>query len=64
MSKIKLKGRKTIINSQLIEKIEDLKNKNFTIQAIAEETKVSRSTVYKVLKLHLGYKSNFNLIKK
>ena len=40
-----------------------LKNKELTIKQIALETNVSRSTIYKVLKLHLGYKSDFSLKK-
>ena len=60
---MKLKGRKSIINQELVEKINILKNKELTIKQIALETNVSRSTIYKVLKLHLGYKSDFSLKK-
>lgn len=56
-------GRKTIINEELINQIGKLKNEGFSINKISSLTKVSRSTVYKVLKTHLGYKSFFQLKK-
>jgi predicted DNA-binding protein YlxM (UPF0122 family) len=54
-------GRKTVINSTLIHKIKTLKQQDYSIRVIAEKTGVSKSTVYKVLKDYLNYKSNFIL---
>ena len=56
-------GRKSIITEELINKIKVLKEEEYTILEISEMTGVSRSTVYKVLKKHLGYVPN-KLIKR
>jgi len=43
----------------LISKIKDLKeNKNLSVSEIARLIGISRPTIYKVLKEHLGYVSN------
>lgn len=52
---MKKKGRKTIITEKLINEIRILKETDYPIVEIAERTNVSRNTVYKVLKEHLGY---------
>ena len=55
----KYKGRKTVINKALIDKVKDLKeNSNLSVTQIAKLTEKSRATIYKVLKEHLGYVSN------
>ena len=60
----KYKGRKTVINKALITKVKDLKeNSNLSVTEIARVTAKSRTTIYKVLKEHLGYVSN-RLVKK
>lgn len=55
----KYKGRKSVINQNLIRKVKDLKeNSNLSVSEISRVTGVSRPTIYKVLKKHLGYVSN------
>ena len=55
----KYTGRKSIITKNLITKVKDLKeNKNLSVSEIAKEIGISRPTIYKVLKDHLGYVSN------
>ena len=55
----KYQGRKTIINQTLIQKVKALKEKkNLSVTEIAKVTGISRPTIYKVLKEHLGYVSN------
>ena len=55
----KYQGRKTIINQTLIQKVKDLKEKkNLSVTEIAKVTGISRPTIYKILKEHLGYISN------
>ncbi len=55
----KYTGRKSVINQTLIQKVKDLKeNKNLSVIQIAKVTGISRPTIYKVLKKHLGYVSN------
>ena len=56
-------GRKTIITDELVQEIEHLKEKGLSIKDIALKTKVSRSTVYKVLKEYLHYESEYTLKK-
>ena len=55
----KYKGRKSVINPNLIRKVKDLKeNSNLSVSEISRVIGVSRPTIYKVLKKHLGYVSN------
>ena len=55
----KYKGRKSVINQNLIRKVKDLKeNSNLSVSEISRVIGVSRPTIYKVLKKHLGYVSN------
>ena len=55
----KYAGRKTIITKTLINKVKDLKeNKNLSVTEISRIIGISRPTIYKVLKEHLGYISN------
>ena len=55
----KYAGRKTIITKTLINKVKDLKeNKNLSVTEISRVIGISRPTIYKVLKEHLGYISN------
>jgi len=55
----KYTGRKSIINQSLIRKVKDLKeNKNLSVTEISRVIGISRPTIYKVLKKHLGYVSN------
>ena len=55
----KYTGRKSVITKTLISKIKDLKeNKNLSVSEIARLIGISRPTIYKVLKEHLGYVSN------
>ena len=55
----KYKGRKSVINQNLIRKVKDLKeNSNLSVSEIGRVIGVSRPTIYKVLKKHLGYVSN------
>ena len=55
----KYAGRKTLITKTLINKVKDLKeNKNLSVTEISRIIGISRPTIYKVLKEHLGYISN------
>lgn len=55
----KYKGRKTVINEKLINRIKHLKeDKGLSVIDISKLTGVSCPTVYKVLKQNLGYVSN------
>jgi DNA invertase Pin-like site-specific DNA recombinase len=55
-------GRKSIITPKLIKKVRELKeDKNLSVSDIANATKVSRNTIYKILKEHLGY-TNRNVL--
>ena len=55
----KYKGRKSVINQNLIRKVKDLKeNSNLSVSEISRVIGVSRPTIYKVLKKYLGYVSN------
>jgi len=55
----KYKGRKTVINRALIEKVKHLKeDSKLSVTQIAKLTEKSRATIYKVLKEELGYISN------
>lgn len=56
-------GRKTIITTELVEKVKRLREKGITINKISELNNISRSTVYKILKVYLNYQSNFKLKK-
>lgn len=52
----KYTGRKSVINQTLIQKVKELKeNKNLSVTEIAKVVGLSRPTIYKVLKEHLGY---------
>jgi DNA invertase Pin-like site-specific DNA recombinase len=52
-------GRKSVINQTLIQKVKDLKeNKKLSVTEIARVVRVSRPTIYKILKNELGYVSN------
>ena len=52
------KGRKTVINNELIKKVEKYYNLKVPVTEIARITGRSRSTIYKVLKEELRYISN------
>lgn len=55
----KYTGRKSIINQSLIRKVKDLKeNKKLSVSEISRVIGISRPTIYRVLKDHLGYVSN------
>jgi len=55
----KYTGRKSVINPTLIQKVKNLKEKkNLSVTEIAKVIGISRPTIYKVLKEHLGYVSN------
>ena len=55
----KYPGRKTLITKTLIKKVKDLKeNRNLSVSEISKLIGISRPTIYKVLKEHLGYLSN------
>jgi DNA invertase Pin-like site-specific DNA recombinase len=55
----KYAGRKTLITKTLISKVKDLKeNSNLSVTEISRVIGISRPTIYKVLKEHLGYVSN------
>jgi len=55
----KYAGRKTLITKTLITKVKDLKeNSNLSVTEISRVIGISRPTIYKVLKEHLGYVSN------
>ena len=56
-------GRKTIITDKFISRVRELKEANMTVTDMALVLKCSRTTVYKVLRLHLGY-SNPNALRK
>lgn len=50
---------KTLITKTLINKVKDLKaNSNLSVTEISRVIEISRPTIYKVLKEHLGYVSN------
>jgi DNA invertase Pin-like site-specific DNA recombinase len=52
-------GRKTIINKTLVTKVKNFKeDSNLSVSEIARLLGISRPTIYKVLKEHLGYVSN------
>ena len=58
-NKGKYQGRKTIIDKTLIQKVQYLKEqKKLSVIDISKLTGVSTPTIYKVLKEHLGYRSN------
>ena len=55
----KYRGRKTVIDDKLIAEVKHLKQqKMLNITQIVKITGRSRNTIYKVLKEHLGYRSN------
>ena len=55
----KYTGRKSVITKTLIKKVEDLKEKKkLSVTEISRLTRISRPTIYKVLKNELGYVSN------
>ncbi len=55
----KYRGRKTVITKTLIQKIKDLKEtKKLSVSEISRVIGLSRPTIYRVLKEHLGYVSN------
>jgi DNA invertase Pin-like site-specific DNA recombinase len=55
----KYAGRKTLITKILINKVKNLKeNSNLSVTEISRVIGISRPTIYKVLKEHLGYVSN------
>jgi DNA invertase Pin-like site-specific DNA recombinase len=54
----KYKGRKTVVTQDLIQSVDKYKNLGVSVTEIARITGKSRSTIYKVLKEHLGYVSN------
>jgi len=55
----KYTARQSVINQNLIRKVKDLKeNSNLSVSEISRVIGVSRPTIYKVLKKHLGYVSN------
>lgn len=56
--KNKYKGRKSVLTQDLIKTVEKYKNLGVSVTEIARITGKSRSTIYKVLKEHLGYVSN------
>lgn len=57
-------GRKTVIDKQLIEQVQDLKEtQNLTITEIAKVTGRGRTTIYKVLKNELKYVPYNRLVK-
>lgn len=57
-------GRKTVITKKLINQVHDLKeNQKMPITQIARITGKGRSTIYKILKQHLGYTSSYKLTK-
>ncbi len=56
--KNKYTGRKSVITRDLIKTVEKYKNLGVSVTEIARITGKSRSTIYKVLKEHLGYVSN------
>jgi DNA invertase Pin-like site-specific DNA recombinase len=55
----KYRGRKTVIDDKLIAEVKYLKQqKMLSVTQIVKITGRSRNTIYKVLKEHLGYRSN------
>jgi len=55
----KYRGRKTVIDDKLISEVKHLKQqKMLSVTQIVKITGRSRNTIYKVLKEHLGYRSN------
>ena len=55
----KYRGRKTVIDNKLISEVKHLKQqKMLSVTQIVKITGRSRNTIYKVLKDHLGYRSN------
>ena len=56
--KKKYTGRKSVITKDLIKTVEKYKGLGVSVTEIARITGKSRSTIYKVLKEHLGYVSN------
>ena len=55
----KYQGRKSVITPTFVQKVKNLKeNKQLSVTQIARLIGVSRPTIYKVLKEHLGYVSN------
>ena len=55
----KYRGRKTVIDDKLISEVKHLKQqKMLSVTQIVKITGRSRNTIYKVLKDHLGYRSN------
>ena len=55
----KYAGRKTLITKTLINKVKNLKeNSNLSVTEISRVLRISRPTIYKVLKKHLSYVSN------
>lgn len=56
--KNKYRGRKTVINNELIKTVQKYKNLRVSVTEIARITDQNRSTIYKVLKEELGYISN------
>ena len=51
-------GRKSVITTNLIQKVKDYKKLGVSVSEIARITGKSRSTIYKVLKEKLGYVPN------
>jgi len=56
--KNKYKGRKTVVTKDLVQTVQRYKDLGVSVSEIARITGKSRSTIYKVLKEHLGYVSN------
>lgn len=55
----KYRGRKTVIDDKLIAEVKHLKQqKMLSVTQIVKITGRSRNTIYKILKEHLGYRSN------
>lgn len=55
----KYRGRKTVIDEKLIAEVKHSKQqKMLSVTQIVKITGRSRNTIYKVLKDHLGYRSN------
>lgn len=55
----KYTGRKTVITPTLIARVKQLKEvSNLSVSDIGKLTGKSRNTIYKILKEHLGYRSN------
>ena len=56
--KNKYKGRKTVVTKDLVQTVQRYKDLGVSVSEIVRITGKSRSTIYKVLKEHLGYVSN------